>query len=56
VTAAQEYPDRVAQANYWFNQIIEWVLLAVGAVIIELCVEIWRMGQPQRRFRSAACF
>ena len=53
VTGAPEHADKLALANYWFNQIIEWVFMAVGAVIIfELCFEIWRIVQARREFRA----
>jgi hypothetical protein len=35
------------------DQIIEWVFLAIGAVVIfELCYEIWQMLRARRQFRA----
>ena len=47
ITGAPE--DKLARANYWVNQSIEWALLIVGAIVIfELCYELWRMLQARR--------
>ena len=52
-TGRPEHADKLAQANYWFNQIIEWVFMTIGAVIIlELCFEAWRIVRARRDFRA----
>ena len=51
VSGAPEVADKVALANHWFNQILEWTFLIVGAVIIfELCYELWLIVRARRQF------
>ena len=57
MTGAPEHADKLAQANYWSNQIIGWVLMTIGAVIIfELCLNIWRIVRARRDFRVPTSF
>lgn len=35
---------KLAQANYWFNTIIQWIFITVGvATIVDVLSEVWRM-------------
>ena len=35
---------KLAQVNYWFNTIIQWIFITVGvATIVEVLYEVWRM-------------
>jgi hypothetical protein len=53
ITGAPRYAEQLARANYWVNQIIEWVFMTIGAVIIfELCFETWRIVRARRDFRA----
>ena len=52
VSGPPEHVDQLALLNYWSNQIIEWVFLAIGAVVIfEVCYETWQMLRARRQFR-----
>ena len=53
VTGAPADADKVALANHWLNQIIGWVFMAIGVVIIlEVCFELWRMVKARRTLRA----
>jgi hypothetical protein len=53
VTGPPEYADRVATANHWFNQIFEWTLLIVGAIVIfDLCYELWQVRKAKSASQS----
>ena len=50
VTGAPEDAEKIARANYWFNQTIEWAFLVVGAIVIfAVCYELWQMLKTWRR-------
>ncbi len=46
---------KLAQVNYWFNTIIQWIFITVGAAtIFEVLSEVWRMVKA-RGTRVIAC-
>jgi hypothetical protein len=50
VSGAPEDAERVAVADGWFNQIIEWAFLVVCAIVIfHLCYEVWQMLKTRRQ-------
>jgi hypothetical protein len=54
ISGPPEHAGQLELLNYWSNQIIEWVFLGIGAVVIfELCYEIWQMFRARRQFRAA---
>jgi hypothetical protein len=53
VTGAPADADKVALANHWFNLVIGWAFMAIGAVIIlEVCFELWRLVKARRTLRA----
>jgi hypothetical protein len=53
ISGPPEHADQLALLDYWSNQIVEWVFLGIGAVVIfELCYEVWRMLRARRQFRT----
>ena len=53
VSGAPAAADKVALANHWLNQIIEWTFMAIGVVVIlEVCFELWRIVKARRMLRA----
>jgi hypothetical protein len=54
VSGAPGAVEKLTMASHWVNQIVEWVAMTAGVIILfELCFEIWRMVQARRHFRAA---
>ena len=36
--------------DYWFNHVIEWTFLIIGAIaIFDLCYELWQVLKARRQ-------